>query len=78
MVASLFLAAVLFAPGASRLPAHCPATTVARVFASLSAFPEDSRTARPAVAVDVFRGATADRSAPPQLVPLVLTTQLRR
>ena len=78
MIATLLLAAALLAPGASGLPAYHPATTVARVIAACVALPESRLVAgRPAAAGRPRTVALVAIQAP-AIVPVVLTTQLRR
>jgi hypothetical protein len=78
MIATLVLAAALLAPGATGLPAYHPATTVARVIAACAALPESRLIAgRPVAAGRPRMIALVDIQAP-AIVPVVLTTQLRR
>jgi hypothetical protein len=78
MIATLVLAAALLAPGATGLPAYHPATTAARVIAACAALPEARLAPRRSIAEDRRRTiATVDVQAP-AIVPVVLTTQLRR
>jgi hypothetical protein len=78
MIATLLLAAALLAPGATGLPAYHPATTVARVIAACAALPAASLAARRSVAVDRRRTVAFVAVQAPAIVPVVLTTQLRR
>jgi hypothetical protein len=78
MIATILLAAALLAPGAAGLPAYHPATTVARVIAACAALPESRSAAhRPCVPNRRRTIALVDIQAP-AIVPVVLTTQLRR
>jgi hypothetical protein len=78
MIATLLLAAALLAPGATGLPAYHPATTVARVIAACVALPEARLSARRSSAVDRRRTVALVDVQAPAIVPVVLTTQLRR
>jgi hypothetical protein len=78
MIATLLLAAALLAPGATGLRTYHPATTVARVIAACTALPESRLAARPTVAVGRRRTMGLVDVQTPAIVPVVLTTQLRR
>ncbi|HEY7979844.1 MAG TPA: hypothetical protein VID19_00050 [Candidatus Eremiobacteraceae bacterium] len=78
MIATLLLAAALLAPGATGLPASHPATTVARVIAACAALPESRTVTRRSLAVDRRRTIALVNVQTPAIVPVVLTTQLRR
>jgi hypothetical protein len=78
MIATLLLAAALLAPGATGLPAYHPATTVARVIAACAALPESRTVASRALAVDRRRTVARVHIQTPAIIPVVLTTQLRR
>ena len=78
MIATLLLAAALLAPGATGLPAYHPATTVARVIAACAELPESRLAASRSVAVGRPRAVSLVEVLAPTIVPVVLTTQLRR
>jgi hypothetical protein len=78
MIATLLLTAALLAPGAARLPAYHPLATVACAIAVCSAFPVEERAQRPGTSVSRRRRVAIPSPSEPQIVPLVLTTQLRR
>ena len=78
MIATLLLTAALLAPGTARLPAYHPLATVARVIAVCAAYPVAERTQRQGATDSRRRRISVPAPLEPQLVPLVLTTQLRR
>jgi hypothetical protein len=78
MIATLLLAAALLAPGAQGMTAYHPATTVARVFAACAAISESRLAVHRSVAVDRRRTVAPVDVQAPAIVPVVLTTQLRR
>jgi hypothetical protein len=78
MIATLLLAAALLAPGATGLPPYRPATTIARVIAACAALPESRLATRRSVAVGRRRTIRFVDVQTPAIVPVVLTTQLRR
>jgi len=78
MIATLLLTAALLAPGAARLPAYHPLATVARVIAVCAAFPVEVRAQRHGVPDSRRRRISVPHPPEPQVVPHVLTTQLRR
>jgi len=78
MIATLLLTAALLAPGAARLPAYHPLATVARVIAVCSAYAVEDRAPRPGATASRHRQVAIPNPPEPQIVPVVLTTQLRR
>jgi ABC-type amino acid transport system permease subunit len=78
MIASLVLAAALLAPGAARLPAHSPATIVARVMAVCAAVSMSEAAHRRSTNVGRSMRVIASVASISRYVPLVVTTQLRR
>jgi len=78
MIATLLLAAALLAPSAQGMTAYHPATTVARVFAACAAIRESRLAVHRTTAVDRRRTVAPVAVQAPAIVPVVLTTQLRR
>lgn len=78
MIATLLLTAALLAPGTARLPAYHPLAAVARVIAVCSVFPVEEQAQRPGATDSRRRRISVPNPPEPQVVPLVLTTQLRR